>query len=100
LREVQKAKGVAAIILQVGIWARYALPLVLRRLLYCMVGLGLMVSGYAVFDTTYEGVVLHTAADVSFAALYTLLIPASVYAGFTLPTLALLRGAEIRGRAG
>jgi hypothetical protein len=85
----------AAIGIQVGIWARYSLPLPLRRALYWAVGLGLLISGYAVWDTTYEVVVLHTAADVSFAAFYTVLIPASICAGLALPTLALVRGGEL-----
>jgi hypothetical protein len=85
----------AAIALQVGIWARYSMPSMLRRGLYWVVALGLIVSGYAVADSTYEGIVLHTAADVSFAAFYTLLLPAGLCAGLALPTLALLRGATI-----
>ncbi|MGH7446753.1 MAG: hypothetical protein ACREK1_05925 [Longimicrobiales bacterium] len=89
----------AAIGMQVGVWATHALPVALRRVLYWAVGLGLMVSGYAVFDTTYEGIVLHTPADVSFAAFYTLLVPAGICAGLALPTLALLRSAQIRGSA-
>jgi hypothetical protein len=83
----------AAIGMQVGIWARYALPLPLRRSLYWAVGLGLLISGYAVWDTTYEVIVLRTAGDASFAAFYTVLIPAFLCAGLALPTLALtLRG--------
>ena len=85
----------AAIGMQVGVWASYALPAVLHRLLYWLVGLGLMLSGYSVSDTTYEVVVLHTAADVGFSAFYTLLLPAGICAGLALPTLAYLRGAEI-----
>ena len=87
----------AAIGIQVGMWAVHAMPAALRRVLYWVIGLGLMVSGYSVFDTTYEGVVLHTAGDVSFAAFYTLLVPLGICAGLGLPTLALLRGAQIRG---
>jgi hypothetical protein len=67
--------------------------------LYWAIGLGLMITGYAVFDSTYETIVLHTAAYVDFAAFYTLLIPAGICAGLGLPTLALLRGAEIHGSA-
>jgi hypothetical protein len=89
----------AAIGLQVGLWATHAVPPVLRRLLYWAIGLGLMITGYAVFDSTYETIVLHTAAYVDFAAFYTLLIPAGICAGLGLPTLALLRGAEIHGSA-
>jgi hypothetical protein len=89
----------AAIGVQVGVWATYALPPVLRRPLYWTVALGLIVTRYAVADSTYEVVVLHTAAFVDFAAFYALLIPAGICAGLALPTLALLRGAEIRGRA-
>jgi hypothetical protein len=85
----------AAIGIQVGIWARYSLPLPLRRALYWAVGLGLLISGYAIWDTTYEAVVIQTAADVSFAALYTVLIPASICAGLALPTLALVRRGEL-----
>jgi hypothetical protein len=85
----------AAIGVQVGIWARYSLPLPLRRALYWAVGLGLLISGYAIWDTTYEAVVIHTAADVSFAAFYTVLIPASICAGLALPTLALVRRGEL-----
>jgi hypothetical protein len=81
----------AAIGLQVGVWAGYSLSASLRRALYWAVGLGLLISGYAVWDTTYEVVVLHTAADVSFAAFYTVLVPASLCAGLALPTLALVR---------
>jgi hypothetical protein len=85
----------AAIGLQVGVWARYALPFVMRRVLYWAVGLGLLISGFSVYDTTYETIVLSTSADVSFAAFYTLMIPAALCAGLALPTLALLRGAKI-----
>ena len=85
----------AAIGVQVRIWARYALPLPLRRPLYWAVGLGLLISGYAVWDTTYEVVVIHTAADASFAAFYTVLIPASICVGLALPTLALTRRGEL-----
>ncbi|HUF27862.1 MAG TPA: hypothetical protein VMM18_12880 [Gemmatimonadaceae bacterium] len=90
----------AAIGVQVGIWARQALPVPLRRALYWAVGIGLLVSGYAVFDTTYEAIVIRTAADTSFAAFYTVLIPASLCAGLGLPTLALLRRAGIAGNTG
>lgn len=76
---------------QVGIWAEYAMPRGLRRPLYWMVAIGLMVSGAAIGDTTYEVIVLHTEADASFAALYTLLLPLSVCAGLGLPTLAVFR---------
>jgi hypothetical protein len=89
----------AAIGVMVGIWAGYALPPAFRRLLYWLVGLGLLVSGYSVFDTTYESIVLHTAAPVEFAAFYTLLVPLGICAGLGLPTLALVRGAEVRGSA-
>jgi hypothetical protein len=89
----------AAIGMQVGIWARYSLPVPLRRALYWAVGLGLLISGYAIWDTTYEAVVIHTAADVSFAAFYTVLIPASICAGLALPTLALARRGELPGNA-
>lgn len=84
----------AAIGAQVGIWARYSLPRSLRRPLYWAVGLGFLVTGYAISDTTYETIVLNTAADANFAAFYTLLIPASICAGLALPTLALLRRAD------
>jgi hypothetical protein len=89
----------AAIGSQVGVWACHALPPILRRLLYWTVGLGLIVTGYALTDSTYEVVVLHTAALVDFAAFYRLLVPAGICAGLALPTLALLRGAEVRGSA-
>ena len=49
-----------------------------------------MVSGVAIWDTTYEVVVLHTSADASVAGLYTLLLPLSVCAGLCLPTLTVL----------
>lgn len=81
----------AAIGLQVGIWAKYSLPRALRRPLYWAVGVGLIVSGAVIWDTTYETIVLHTEADASFAALYTLLLPLSVCAGLVLPTLAVFR---------
>jgi hypothetical protein len=81
----------AAIGVQVGIWAEYAMPRALRRPLYWVVGIGLMVSGAAIADTTYEVIVLHTGADASFAGLYTLLLPLSVCAGLGLPTLAVFR---------
>lgn len=81
----------AAIGVQVGIWAEYAMPRGLRRPLYWVVGIGLMVSGAAIGDTTYEVIVLHTGADASFASLYTLLLPLSVCAGLGLPTLAVFR---------
>jgi hypothetical protein len=81
----------AAIGVQVGIWAAYAMPRGLRRSLYWVVAIGLMASGTAIGDTTYEVIVLHTEADASFAALYTLLLPLSVCAGLGLPTLAVVR---------
>ena len=81
----------AAIGVQVGIWAEYTLPRGLRRPLYWVVGIGLIVSGAGIGDTTYEVIVLHTGADASFAALYTLLLPLSVCAGLGLPTLAVFR---------
>jgi hypothetical protein len=87
----------AAIGAQVGIWATHALPAPQRRILYWIVALGLMISSYTIYDSTYESVVLHTAADVSFAPFYTLLVPLGICAGLGLPTLALLRGAEVRG---
>ena len=87
----------AAIGVQVGVWATHSLSRAFRRLLYWLIGLGLMVSGYSVYDSTYETIVLHTAAYVEFAAFYTLLIPLGICAGLGLPTLALLRGAEVRG---
>jgi hypothetical protein len=89
----------AAIGVMVGVWGGHAMPSAFRRLLYWIVGLGLLVSGYSVFDTTYESVVLHTAAPVEFAAFYTLLVPLGICAGLGLPTLALVRGAEVRGSA-
>jgi hypothetical protein len=90
----------AAIGVQVGLWTRYAVPRVLHGVVYWATGLGLLLSGYAVFDTTYEAIVIRTAGDVSFAAFYTLMIPAGICAGLALPTLALLRGADIRGSSG
>jgi MFS family permease len=81
----------AAIGLQVGIWANFSVPRTLRRPLYWAVGLGLILSGAVIWITTYETIVLHTEADASFAALYTLLLPLSVCAGLGLPTLAVLR---------
>jgi hypothetical protein len=86
-----------AIGLQVGAWAPHALPPVLRRLLYWTIALGLIVARYAVTDSTYEVVVLHTNALVDFAAFYGLLVPAGICAGLLLPTLALLRNATITG---
>jgi hypothetical protein len=87
----------AAIGVQAGVWTTHALPVAFRRLLYWLIGIGLLVSGYSVYDSTYETIVLHTAAYVDFAAFYTLLIPLGICAGLGLPTLALLRGAEVRG---
>ena len=88
----------AAIGVQVGIWSRRSVPVSLHRALYWAVGLGLLISGYTIWDSTYETVVLHTAADASFAAFYTVLVPASICAGLALPTLALLRRADLPGR--
>jgi hypothetical protein len=88
---------VAAIGVQAGVWSRYAVPPLLRGILYWAIGLGLLLSGYAVFDSTYEAIVIHTAGDVGFAAFYTLLIPAGICAGLLLPTIALWRGAHVRG---
>jgi hypothetical protein len=81
----------AAIGLQVGIWASFSVPRSLRRPLYWAVGVGLILSGAVIWDTTYETIVLHTEADASFAALYTLLLPLSVCTGLGLPTLAAFR---------
>jgi len=76
---------------QVGVWARFSLPATLHRPLYWTVGIGLLVSHAAIWDTTYETIVLHTEADASFAALYTLLLPLALVAGLGLPTLTILR---------
>jgi len=84
----------AVIGLELGAWAPRALLAPIRRPVYWAVGLGLLVSGYAVWDTTYETIVLHTAADVSFAAFYTMLIPASICLGLALPTFALFQRSE------
>jgi hypothetical protein len=81
----------AAIGAQVGIWAAYSVPRPLQRPLFWAVGLGLLVSGFVVFDTTYETFVLHTNADASPAAFYTVLVPLSICAGLGLPTLGLVR---------
>jgi hypothetical protein len=83
----------AAIGVQVGIWATYSVPASLRRGLFWVVGLGLLISGFGIWDTTYETFVLHTNADASMAACYTVLIPLSICAGLGLPTLTLLRRA-------
>jgi hypothetical protein len=88
----------AAIGLQVGIWTTKAFPFVFTRAVYWAVGLGLLVSGFGISDTTYETIVLHTPADVGFAAFYTLLFPAAVCAGLALPTLALLRDGGVAAR--
>jgi hypothetical protein len=85
----------AVIGLQLAAWASRALLGPLRRPLYWAVGLGLLLSGYAVWDTTYETIVLHTQADASFAAFYTILIPASLCAGLALPTFALFQRGEL-----
>jgi hypothetical protein len=83
----------AAIGLQVGIWATFSLPPLLRRPLYWAVGVGLVLSGAIIWDTTYETIVLHTEADAGFAALYTILLPLSICCGLGLPTLAVFRDA-------
>jgi hypothetical protein len=89
----------AMIGLQVGTWASRAFPMPIRRLLYWAIGLGLLISGYAVWDTTYETIVLHTQADVTFAAFYSLLVPLAICAGLMLPTFALFQRGEL-ARAG
>lgn len=76
---------------QLAVWTPRAFPLAARRLVYWAVGLGLLISAYAIWDTTYEAIVIRAAGDLSFAAFYTLLIPFSLCAGFALPTLAFLR---------
>jgi len=85
----------ALIGIQIGAWAPRSLALPVRRAFYWMVGLGLLVSGYAVWDTTYETIVLHTQADAGFAAFYTILIPASICAGLALPTFALFQRGDV-----
>jgi hypothetical protein len=80
---------------QVGYWADHSVPRSLQRPLYWAVGLGLLVTGLAMWDTTYETIVLHTAADASNAAFYTVLVPGFVFAGLSLPTLAVLRRAVL-----
>jgi hypothetical protein len=85
-----RALLLAAIGVQVGFWAEYGIPRSLHRPLYWVVGIGLMMSGVAIWDTTYEMIVLHTNGDASVAALYTLLLPLSVCSGLGLPTLTLL----------
>jgi hypothetical protein len=86
----------AAIGVQVGFWGSFFRSSLLQRALYWAVGLGLLISGFAIWDTTYETVVLHTAGDASFAAFYTILIPASICAGIGLPTIARLQSGELR----
>lgn len=85
-----RALLLAAIGLQVGFWAEFGIPRSLHRPLYWVVGIGAMTSGVAIWDTTYEMIVLHTSGDASVAALYTLLLPLSVCAGLGLPTLTVL----------
>lgn len=89
----------AAIGFQLGIWGARAVTAALTRVLFWAVGLALVVSNFAVADTTYETIVLRTAADVRFAVLYALLLPAGLCAGLALPTLALLRGPAGLGNA-
>lgn len=88
----------AAIGFQVGIWGPRAVMPALSRVLYWAVGLGLLVVNFGVSDTTYETIILRTAADVRFAAAYALLLPAGIAAGLALPTLAMLRGAGVAGK--
>jgi hypothetical protein len=90
----------AAIGVQAGCWASRFLSRPVQRTLYWMIGLGLLISGAGIWDTTYETIVLHTSADASFAVFYTLLIPGAVCAGLALPTLALLGNISVRERAG
>jgi hypothetical protein len=80
--------------LQLGAWSGRALPDWFRRPLYWAAGLGLLLADYTVSDTMYETVVLHTAADLSFAPFVSLLVPGALCAGLALPTLALVRGGE------
>jgi hypothetical protein len=84
----------AVIGLQLGAWVPRALLAPMRRPMYWAVGLGLLISGYAMWDTTYETIVLHTSADASFAAFYTILIPAAICAGLALPTFVLFQRSE------
>jgi hypothetical protein len=81
----------AAIGFQLGIWGPRSVTPALSRVLYWGVALGLLVVNFGVSDTTYETIILRTAADVRFAAGYALLLPAGIAAGLALPTLAVLR---------
>jgi hypothetical protein len=88
----------AAIGVQAGCWASRFLSRPVERTLYWLIGLGLLLSGAGIWDTTYETVVLHTSANAWFAVFYTLLIPGAVCTGLALPTLALLGNIGLRER--
>lgn len=90
----------AAIGVQTGCWASRFIARRVQRTLYWLIGLGLLVSGAGIWDTTYETVVMHTAANAWFAVFYTLLLPGAVCAGLALPTLALLGTIGQRERTG
>jgi hypothetical protein len=77
---------------QVGLWSAYSVPPAFRPALLWAIALGLVISGFAVTDTVYETVILHTSGDARFAALVPLLFPLGLATGFALPTLAWLRG--------
>jgi hypothetical protein len=84
----------AAIGFQIGIWGPRAVTPALSRVLYWGVGLGLVIVNFGVADTTYETIVLRTAADVRFAVAYAFLLPAGIAAGLSLPTLSVLCRSE------
>jgi hypothetical protein len=88
----------AAIGVQAGCWASRFLARPVQRTLYWLIGLGLLVTGAGIWDTTYETIVLHTSANAWFAVFFTLLIPGAVCAGLALPTLALLGNIGLRER--
>jgi hypothetical protein len=84
----------SAIGFQLGIWGPRAMTQAWCRVLYWCVGLGLIIVNFGVADTTYETIILRTAADVRFASAYAFLLPAGIAAGLFVPTLAVLRRPE------
>lgn len=81
----------AGIGVQLGIWATRAFTPAVRRLLYWAVAVGLLISSFAVTDTLYEKVVVHTNGPVEFAGLIGMLMPLGLCFGLMLPTVGLLK---------
>ena len=80
--------------LMLGAWAEQLLPQVLRRILFWGTSLFLVAFTYLITENSYEMLVIKTNGPAAFSAFFMLLIPAGMYAGLLLPSLALAKRAQ------